>query len=84
MYFAAGDSKGTSATAVGAHQAVGPSTGAKGWNLGYMYAMSKRTQIGVMYSVIDNDTNAKYGKGIQSATLGQTQKVYGMNVRHSF
>lgn len=84
-YYQAGDSKGSSLIQVGAaHQAAGPDTGAKGWNLGYMYTMSKRTEVGFMYSVIDNDTNAKYGKGIQGATLGQTQKVYGLHTRHKF
>ena len=85
LYYKVGDSKGNSTVVVGsAHQAVGADTGAKGWNLGYMYTMSKRTEIGVMYSVMDNDRNAKYSKGIQAATLGQTQKVYGMNIRHKF
>ncbi len=83
-YFVGGDSKGNSTVAVGAHQAPGANTGAKGYNLGYMYEMSKRTSIGAMYSVIDNEVAAKYAKGIQGATLGQTQKVYGLYTKHSF
>lgn len=83
-YFVGGDSKGNSTLAVGAHQASGANTGAKGYNLGYMYEMSKRTSIGFMYSQIDNEAGAKYAKGIQGATLGQTQKVYGLHTRHAF
>lgn len=83
-YFVGGDSKGSSTLAVGAHQASGANTGAKGYNLGYMYEMSKRTSIGAMYSVIDNEDAAKYTKGIQGATLGVTQKVYGLYTKHSF
>ena len=83
-YYKAGDSKGNSTLGTGVNSAPGADTGAKGWNLGYMYTMSKRTSVGFMYSVIDNDSGAAYGKGIQTATLGQTQKVYGLHTRHSF
>ena len=83
-YYQVGDSKGNGAKVGASHPAAGTATGAKGWNLGYMYTMSKRTEVGFMYSLIDNDTNAKYGKGIQGATNGQTQKVYGLHTRHKF
>jgi len=85
-YYKAGDSKGSSTTlGAGINPAAGANTGAKGWNLGYMYALSKRSSVGFMYSVIDNDSQAAYGKGINTAgTLGQTQKVYGLHSRHSF
>jgi predicted porin len=84
QYFKGGDSKGTSAVAVGAHAAVGPNTGAKGWSLAYMYEFSKRTQAGFVYGLIDNDASAMYTKGVSTAAPGATQKVYGLNVRHRF
>lgn len=85
QYFKGGDSKGTAgAAAVGSHPAVGSSTGAKGWSLAYTHDLSKRTQVGFVYGLIDNDTNAAYGKGVSTATTGATQKVYGLNLRHRF
>lgn len=86
QYFKVGDSKGTSAIAVGNHAAPLGATanGAKGWSLAYMYDFSKRTQAGFVYGLIDNDTFATYSKGISTANPGATQKVYGLNVRHRF
>jgi len=83
-YFAAGDSKGSSAAAVGAFAIPGADTGAKGYNLSYSNELSKRTEVGFTYGIIDNDTNAKFSKGISGSTFGATQKVYGLNVRHKF
>lgn len=85
-YFQGGDSKGNSAIEVGAHQAptAAGNTGAKGYNLAYTYEFSKRTEMGFIYGLIDNEDGAKYSKGISRATLGATQKVYGLNVRHKF
>ena len=89
QYYKAGDSKGNhtaavSAATVGTHGVAGPSTGAKGWTLAYTYDFSKRTEASFVYGVMDNDMNAAYSKGVQTAMPGATQKGYGLNVRHKF
>ena len=85
QYYKVGDSKGTlGGPAVGSHAAPGANTGAKGWSLAYMYAMSKRTELGFIYGIIDNESAAAYSKGVSTANVGATQKNYGLNVRHRF
>ncbi len=98
QYYKVGDTKGSAvlgsvsagagATAVpvtlGQHQSPGAATGAHGWSLAYMYQLSKRTEMGFVYGVIDNETNATYSKGVNTAAPGSTQRGYGLNVRHKF
>jgi len=85
QYFVAKDLKGSLVTT--ANNATGAAvtdTGAKGWTLAYMYDFSKRTQAGFVYGVLDNDRNSGISKGVTTAALGSTQKVYGLNLRHRF
>lgn len=84
QFYAGGDSKGNSTDAVGNHKAAGAETGAKGWALAYMYAFSKRTEMGVVYGRLNNDDNATYTRGVSAANAGATQTNYGLNVRHKF
>lgn len=92
QYFKAADTKtsGTTGaiangTKIGSHTVDSRGqTGAKGWTAAYMYALSKRTEAGLVYGLIDNETNASYSKGVATATANATQKFYGLNVRHRF
>jgi len=69
---------------VGNHAAPGRETGAKGWAMAYMYAFSKRTEMGFVYGRLNNDVNATYTRGVSAANAGATQTNYGLNVRHKF
>ncbi len=84
QYYKGGDTKGNATVNVGSHRAAGPDTGAYGWTVAYMYDMSKRTQAGFVYGVMNNDRLATYNKGVSSAVADATQKVYGLNIRHRF
>ena len=65
-------------------------SGAKMYALGYDYALSKRTSLGVSYAVIDNDSNARYGVFGRSSTnlnapvAGQDTKQFYVGIRHAF
>jgi len=66
-------------------------TGAKMYTLGYDYALSKRTNVGVFYSRMDNDTNGIYqpflagtsftGSGLAA---GETASTFALGVKHTF
>lgn len=98
QYYKTGDTKGNAAIAdystgggasattpkLAGHSLPGANTGADGWGLAYMYQFSKRTQAGFVYSVLNNDANSSYSKGVNTAAPGSTQRGYGLNVRHSF
>ncbi len=77
MYMNADDRDGTN------------NTGAKQWNLGVDYALSKRTTVQFVYANLDNDANAQYqlGQGsntVTSGAAGQDQNGFAIGVRHSF
>jgi len=67
-----------------------PNTGAKQWNLGVDYALSKRTMVQFVYAKLDNDRNAGYGLGTGtnamplSNTDDRDQSGFGIGIRHSF
>ena len=76
-----------SATAVAANTFDGSNTGARAWQLGYNYMLSKRTSIGAYYNTIRNETNANYSGivfGGMATPPGGSPKYLGMHVRHSF
>ncbi|TCS33534.1 putative porin [Paucimonas lemoignei] len=66
-------------------------SGAKMYTIGYDYALSKRTNVGVFYSRLDNDTNGAYqpflantsftGSGLQN---GETASTFALGVKHTF
>jgi len=68
------------------------STGAKAWTLGYGYSLSKRTNVGVTYSRLDNDAAGMYnlfavgdrGTSITSALAGATASQFSLNMTHAF
>jgi hypothetical protein len=67
-------------TAAGARS----STGVKVWGVAYTYAFSKRTEGGIVYNKLDNDTNAAFSLGIEGASLGSSPKSFGVQLRHRF
>jgi predicted porin len=76
MYMNADDRDGTS------------NTGAKQWNLGVDYALSKRTTVQFVYANLDNDSGAAYqlgqGSNVVTGTTGKDQDGFAIGVRHSF
>ena len=68
----------------GASQA---NTGAKLYELGYEYSLSKRTMLKAVYSTIHNDDAAKYDFGVNAtgvAALGSTVSGVSLGLRHTF
>lgn len=66
-------------------------TGAKMYALGYDYPLSKRTSLSLSYSVVNNDSNAKYGyftgaalNDLSRPLAGQDQKQLALGVLHRF
>jgi len=66
-------------------------TGAKMYTLGYDYALSKRTNVGVFYSRLDNDANGTYqpflsGTSFTGSALaaGETASTFALGVKHTF
>jgi len=79
---------GACASMVGAITANGGAgnTGAKKYQFEYAYAFSKRTDIGLGYSKMNNDaqSNQNIGTGSTAAGFGQSQSYYGLRMSHSF
>jgi len=87
-YTKAGDTKGNG-TAVAAHNstrpAPGSSTGAKLWQVRYVYTFSKRTEGDFGYVKLNNDARAAYNLGGLSAPVaGTSQNAWFMTVTHRF
>jgi predicted porin len=66
-------------------------TGAKYYSLAWDYALSKRTAVGVSYTVIDNDANGTYQPFATNSThngsalfAGEKATNYQLNLKHSF
>jgi predicted porin len=65
--------------------AAGPNTGAKFWQIRYKHALSKRTNVFVGYSKLNNEANAAYNINLLSAPLpGRNQRSLGINLQHRF
>jgi len=77
---------GVTGTAMDRRPAAGPDTGAAMWQIRYVYAMSKRTELTVGYSRTDNKANAIYETGGASTTQfkGLDSSAYAVAVKHSF
>jgi len=78
-YAKAGDLKG---------DAPNLNTSAKQWMLGYEYAMSKRTSVGVNYVALSNASDALYNPkgvraGLQTAAGQDARQLYA-GIRHDF
>ena len=63
-------------------------SGANQWSLGYGYALSKRTEVTLFYSKLNNDAMGQYNQvGGQSGIIsgrGSDASVFGSGLRHSF
>jgi len=66
-------------------------TGAKYYSLAWDYALSKRTAVGVSYTVIDNETNGTYQPFASNSThngsalyAGEKGTAAALNLKHSF
>lgn len=66
-------------------------SGAKMWTIGYDYALSKRTNVGVFYGKLDNDRNARYqldgaGDSRNGTALlaGESASIFAVAVKHTF
>lgn len=62
-------------------------TGAKQYGVQYTYAFSKRTNVRLRYSIIDNETNALYAlwtPASQAPTAGSRPRGYGFAFDHRF
>ena len=87
-YASAGDTNGT-ATGVGS----GTNTGAKAYTLAFGHSLSKRTNVGVSYTKLDNKAAASYdlfglaANGAPTATaqgVGTDVSQFAVNMNHSF
>jgi len=93
-YTNAGDAKGTAALAANGAVVVGGmrssgglgSSGAQALQIPYAYKFSKRTEVNFGYSVIDNDTFARYAIQTASnpATGGQKTDAWNLGINHRF
>lgn len=66
-------------------------TGAKMWTLGYDYALSKRTNVGVWYTKLSNDSAGTYSPFLAgtSATgsalaAGESASTFALGIKHTF
>jgi len=63
---------------------------AKAWTLAYGYSLSKRTNVGVGYTKLDNNTGASYnlfgaaGRGAVIGAAGNDISQFSLNVNHAF
>ncbi|MGZ5818781.1 MAG: porin, partial [Burkholderiaceae bacterium] len=67
------------------------SSGAKLFTVGYDYALSKRTNVGVFYSKLKNDTNGTYqpyksGTSADGSALlaGESATTLALGIKHTF
>lgn len=56
--------------------------GAKQLGLGYIYSLSKRTDVYAQYARVTNDANAQYG--VLAPTAGKSATAYQVGLRHAF
>lgn len=70
-------------------------TGAKQWSAGWMYELSKRTEVGLSYTKVTNDAfaangpqdtanNALGATGTQFNNAGEGYTIWGGNITHKF
>jgi Gram-negative porin len=85
-YSTAGDVKGNS-TAIGAQTrpAAGADTGVRLYQIRYVHALSKRTEVNVGYVKVSNERNARYQLGgLNNNALGDDPSAFAITMRHSF
>ncbi len=85
-YTRAGDVKGPSGQAHNARPAANPNTKADMWQIRYVYALSKRTEVTAGYSRTNNRANATYETGGSNSTqfAGADSSAFAVAFRHRF
>jgi predicted porin len=73
------------ATAALAAANCGSGTGAKLYQIRYVYTFSKRTEFNFGYVRLNNDTRAAYSLGgLSSPNVGEDQSAWALSMRHTF
>jgi predicted porin len=73
------------ATAALAAAACGSDTGAKLYQIRYVYTFSKRTEFNFGYVRLNNDARAAYALGgLSSPNVGEDQSAWALSMRHTF
>ena len=88
-YSEADDMGGTAGAAMGLRPVVNAagSTGAKLWQIRYLYDFSKRTHGQIGYVELKNDSNSSYdlgGLSYAAAATGAKQKAFAVSITHKF
>jgi predicted porin len=88
-YTNAGDMKGTAGFNIGRRPATGPDSGAYMAQARYFYALSKRTEVGVGFNRLNNDSNAGYrisshGGSGAGGQIGAKHTAFAMSLDHRF
>jgi len=91
QYQHAGDGSGAPANTIIGNVVQGGDTGAQMWQLGYGYALSKRTEVYGFYSMMDNDRNGIVNHSGGHASIpagafraGMDITIFGIGMAHSF
>jgi predicted porin len=80
---ACGTAGSTVTTQAGA-TVCGQDNGAKMYSIMYAYALSKRTEVNVAYSRLNNDSAGLYRLHGTTRSTGQDMTALGVGIRHSF
>jgi len=86
-YTVADDMKGTVGAAMGSRPTVTAlnNTGAKLWQVRYLYDMSKRTTASIGYVSLKNDASANYDLGGMTGTgTGAKNSAFALSLTHKF
>ncbi|MBI3069404.1 MAG: porin [Betaproteobacteria bacterium] len=87
-----GNSAGGNATGINVNSIASPLTaagagqsgGANMWMIRYAYGFSKRTEVNLGYSQLNNDTVGRYRIHAGTRNAGQDQRAWGVGLWHSF
>jgi len=81
----AGDVKGTSVAVGTTRPAAGGDTGVQLWQIRYVHALSKRTELTAGYVVVKNDGNARYQLGgLNNNNVGNDPSAAVIAIDHRF
>ena len=84
-YSQAGDVKGNSAAVGTTRPAAGGDTGVQLWQIRYVHALSKRTELTAGYVKIKNERNARYQLGgLNNAQTGNDPSAIAIALDHRF
>lgn len=88
QYARVDDPSGSFAASVGHFRtpaaAGGLGTGGRVWGVAYSYALSKRSELSLVYTRVSSDAGAAYALGKVAGSLGQSQTSAGAVIKHRF